>query len=100
MSNTANFDGLKKIVWDAIPSLKNSYDTISNLDTKINSITFDSSNQLYQFFGSIRYLTGDVIYTVTFGIISLTVSFYIFRMLKKFANYFIDAFTPLDLKLP
>lgn len=99
MSENANFEGLKNVVSESIPTLQNCYDSVSTLDTRINEITFDSNNQLYQFFGSIRYLTGDVIYTVSFGIISLIVSFYLFRMLKKVANYILG-FTPLNIKLP
>lgn len=99
MSENSNFEGLKNVVSESIPTLQGCYDSVSNLDTRINEITFDSNNQLYQFFGSIRYVTGDGIYTTSFGIISLIVSFYLFRMLKRVANYILG-FTPLNIQLP
>ena len=90
---------LQKVISDVVPQLNIYYNSISDLDTRINAITFDSSNQLYQFFGTLRYLTGDIIYTTTFSIVSLIAAFYLFRLLKHFVN-FILGFIPLDIKLP
>lgn len=95
----SDLSGLQKVVSDVVPQLNTYYESISDLDVRINSITFDSSNQLYQFFGTLRYLTGDIIYTTTFSIISLITAFYLFRLLKHFVN-FILGFTPLNIKLP
>lgn len=100
MSETLNFDSVKETVIDSTPTLQSCYDSIANLDTRINEISFDSENQLYQFFGSIRYVTGDVIYTVSFGIISLIVSFYIFRLLKRFVNFVLGFIPTVDIQIP
>lgn len=95
----ADLTGLKQVIADVIPQLNTYYENVADLDTRINSITFDSNNQLYQFFGTLRYLTGDIIYTTTFSIISLITAFYLFRLLKHFVN-FVLGFTPLNIRLP
>lgn len=100
MSESSTFSQVKETIIDSIPTLQGCYDSVANLDTRINEITFDSNNQLYQFFGSIRYVTGDVIYTVSFGIISLIVSFYIFRMLKRFVNFVLGFVPAVDIQIP
>ena len=95
----SDLSGLQKVMSDVVPQLNTYYQSISDLDTRINAITFDSSNQLYQFFGTLRYLTGDIIYTATFSIVSLITAFYLFRLLKHFVN-FVLGFTPLNIRLP
>ena len=94
-----NFTGLKNTISDVIPQLNTYYNSISDLETRIDNVSFDSNTQIYQFFGTLRYLSGDIIYTTTFGIITLIILFYLFRMFKHFVN-FILGFTPLNIRLP
>jgi len=94
------FSNLIDTIQSAEPQLTTYYNSISGLENQINGITFSSNNQLYQFFSTLRYLTGDIIYLTSFSIVSLFGSFYVFRLLKKFVGFVFGTILNRHISLP
>ena len=85
---------------DLVDTLVSAISSAQNLHNQISALTFDSTNPIYSFFSTLRYVTGDVIYLTITSIIILGMTFVLFKMLKAGVNFVLGFIPFVNFKLP
>lgn len=66
----------------------------------LNELTFDSTNAIYSFFSTLRYVTGDVIYLAITSFIIAGMTFVLFKLFKSGVNFLLGMIPFVNFKLP
>lgn len=91
---------ISSYIENLVDTLVNTISSAQNLHNQISALTFDSTNPIYSFFGTLRYVTGDVIYLTITSIIILGMTFALFKMLKAGVNFVLGFIPFINFKLP
>lgn len=73
---------------------------LSGLVAKIDGITFDSSTPVYQMFGTLRYVSGDTVYTVITTLLTFLALFALLGIIRRFINFVLGFIPTVNIKLP
>ena len=71
---------------DVITAILSSINAGEDIITKLDSITFDNTTQVYEFFSTFRYVIGDPAYLMLTSLIILGMSFVLFKLLHSIDN--------------
>ena len=66
------------------------YDYLFNLVDRLDAVTFTDDSLIYQFFGALRYIMGDVVYVMLMLSLTIGASFLLYKLFKKLFNFIIS----------
>lgn len=94
------FNNVKDTVSELIEILTTMINSCSSLILTIDSITFDSTNLIYSFFSTLRYVIGDVLYTTITGLIIIGMTFMLYQFIKRIINFVLGFVPFINVRIP
>lgn len=93
-------DIISNTIIDIVNTIVALVTSVQNLNNKIAELTFDSTNAIYSFFSTLRYVTGDVIYLTMTSIVILGMTFVLVKISKTGVNFVLGFIPGFNIKLP